>query len=155
MRCSPTVVSHTKVISCLLLSWLFLATSVVPTAKTGGIGLAKKSKSLQQNQVSARRENELLVRFRGVQGEQQKNLVATSHGLRRQKTLRGQSGIEKLQLVSASKRCRDSRIAQFQLEPAATRSVRPRRDGSGPYPLLQLARLDQRWCIHEVQCRSR
>jgi subtilisin family serine protease len=48
-----------------------------------------------------RRKDELLVRFRGVQGEQQKDLVATSHGLRRQKTLRGQSGIEKLQLVSA------------------------------------------------------
>ena len=50
---------------------------------------------------AAHRDNELLVRFRGDQSEQQKDLIAGSHGMRRQKSLRGPSGIEKLKLLSS------------------------------------------------------
>lgn len=46
------------------------------------------------------RSGELLVRFRAGVSEQDKSVVFQSHGARRKKQLRGESGIEKLDLVT-------------------------------------------------------
>ena len=56
------------------------------------------------------------MRFRNVQSEQQKDFVAQSHGLRRRSALRGQSGIEKLQLSTSPDV--DTAILQLMLDPS-------------------------------------
>lgn len=50
-------------------------------------------------QVAARREGELLIRFRAGVSAQNKDTVLASHGVRRKKQLRGESSIEKLEVV--------------------------------------------------------
>ena len=50
-------------------------------------------------QMAARREGELLIRFRAGVSEQNKDTVLTSHGARRKKQLRGESTVEKLEVL--------------------------------------------------------
>src|SRR5437867_3814243 len=100
----PTIRSS-KIVLSLMLCWLFVALPAISLARRSAVPATKtltKARSASVVLQTPRRQNELLVRFRGAPAELQKDLVASSHGLRRQKTLRGQSGIEKLQLVSAS-----------------------------------------------------
>ncbi|HJT65086.1 MAG TPA: S8 family serine peptidase, partial [Pyrinomonadaceae bacterium] len=77
----------------------------------------------QQNVVAGpRRPNEVLVRFRGMQSPQQKNDIAAAHGLRRQRALRGESGVEKLLLAPGM----DVDNAVFQmLQDPAVESAEP------------------------------
>lgn len=52
-----------------------------------------------QRQVSARREGQLLVKFRSGISQADRNSVLAAHGVRRKKELRGESGIEQLELM--------------------------------------------------------
>ena len=100
-----------QIVLCLILVWLLISAPALSVDLASVHGALSKTRAKAVVLQAARRQNELLVRFRGVQGEQQKDLVASSHGLRRQKTLRGQSGIETLQLVSRP----DVETAAFEL----------------------------------------
>ncbi len=87
----------------LLLCWAFLVSSLVPfntrSVKAGApTGNNAKTKPVSAVIQTPRREGELLVRFRAGIPEQQKELIVASHGARRKKILRGESGIEKLEL---------------------------------------------------------
>lgn len=101
MRCSPTLHSHVRVAVCLFFCWLLFISTVVPAPRAKTNRRPNRSSQVQQNAAPApRRANELLVRFRGMQSEQKKNDIAVAHGLRRGRSLRGESGIEKLSLLS-------------------------------------------------------
>jgi hypothetical protein len=65
---------------------------------------------------SGRREGEVLVRFRSDASERDKDIVAQSHGARRSKKLRGESGIEKLDLSGGQNP--EATAAQLRLNPA-------------------------------------
>src|SRR5690349_2640095 len=95
MRCSPGMNSRIRVFLCLAFCSMLLLSSVVPAPRT--IRRTSRSSPAQQN-PAPRRPNEVLVRFRGVQTAQQKNDIAAAHGMRRQRALRGESGVEKLLL---------------------------------------------------------
>lgn len=63
--------------------------------------IAKKASTLSAGsaaQRGGRREGELLIRFRAGVSEQEKSSVFLSHGARRKKQLRGESGVEKLEV---------------------------------------------------------
>src|SRR5258705_1169779 len=78
--------------------------------------VAGRSKSRLQGEVlAASRSNELLVRFRAGASQQDKDTVIATQGARRKKQLRGESGVEKLELPGG----RDVRTAaqQFMLNP--------------------------------------
>jgi hypothetical protein len=58
------------------------------------------SKPTHSNQqIASRREGELLIRFRAGASEHSKDSVLASHGVRHKKQLRGESAIERLELV--------------------------------------------------------
>ena len=97
MRCSPGMNSRIRVVLCLSSCWMLFLSSVIPAPRTRTMRRPNRSSVAQQN-TAPRRANEVLVRFRGVQSPQQKNEIAAAHGLRRQRTLRGESGVEKVLL---------------------------------------------------------
>src|SRR5258705_12683156 len=74
-----------------------------------------KSHRLQGEAIAPIRNNELLVRFRAGASQQDKDTVIATQGARRKKQLRGESGVEKLELPGG----RDVRTAaqQFMLNP--------------------------------------
>jgi len=98
MRCSPRINSRIRVVLCLSFCWMFLLSSVVPAPRNRVVRHVSRSSPPPQN-AAPRRSDEVLVRFRGVQTAQQKNDIAAAHGLRRQRSLRGESGVEKLLLA--------------------------------------------------------
>jgi len=51
-------------------------------------------------QTTARREGEILIRFRAGVSEQNKDTIRMSHGARRKKQLRGESSVEKLEVIN-------------------------------------------------------
>ena len=88
----------------LLLCWAFLVSSLVPfnarSVRAGArTGNNTKTKPVSAVVQSPSRDGELLVRFRLGIPEQQKELIVAAHGARRKKILRGESGIEKLELT--------------------------------------------------------
>ena len=123
MRCSPGMNSHVRTVLCLLFCWMLLLSCVLPAPRSRTIRHINRSSQGQQNTAPApRRPNDVLVRFRGVPTAQQKNDIAAAHGLRRQRTLRGESGIEKLLLPSGM----DVDNAVFQLlQDPAVESAEP------------------------------
>src|SRR5205807_6778237 len=84
---------------------------------------ASVSRKLMTPQRSGRRDGEVLVRFRGSASETEKDTIVLSHGARRNKKLRGESGIEKLELSAGQDA--ETVAAQLRLNPA----VELRRDG--------------------------
>ena len=117
MRCSPKLHSHIRVVVCLLFCWLLFISTVVLAPRTRVSRRINRNSQAQQNAAPApRRANEVLVRFRGVQSEHTKNDVAAAHGLRRQRALRGESGVEKLSLTSGMDL--DNAVWQLMQDPA-------------------------------------
>src|SRR5690349_18728863 len=100
MRRSPRMNSQVRVVLCLSFCWLLFLSSVVPAPRSRTIRTSRSSAAQQTPAAAPRRHNEVLVRYRGVQSPQQKNDIAAAHGLRRQRALRGESGVEKLLLAS-------------------------------------------------------
>ncbi|HKR59587.1 MAG TPA: S8 family serine peptidase, partial [Pyrinomonadaceae bacterium] len=108
---------------CLLLAYALVVLSL-PTLPSA---LAKRETGTRPNgseffrapaQQSAapRRNGELLVRFRGGMSEQDKANAAASQGARRSRNLRGESGIEKLELNPAQNP--EAAAQQLRLNPA-------------------------------------
>src|ERR1051325_8609900 len=84
---------HRPRLTALLLSYLFVASSLVPFASPRRV--TKPARAVQN---AAHREGELLVRFRpGVSSHDKDTMIAT-HGARRKKQLDGDSGVEKLEV---------------------------------------------------------
>ena len=99
MRCSPEANSHVRVVLCLSFCWMLFLSSVTPAPRSKTTRRISRSSPAQQP-PPPRRPDEVLLRFRGMQSSQQKNDIAAAHGLRRLRTLRGEWGVEKLQLPS-------------------------------------------------------
>lgn len=78
-----------------LLSWLPLLAVKASVRSTASL-----RKSVQTNQTPAHRNDEVLVRFRKGVSQNDKDVVAATHSARRKKQLRGESGIEKLELTN-------------------------------------------------------
>src|SRR5690349_17636174 len=114
MRCSPRMNSKLRVVLCLAFCWLLLLSTVIPAPRTRTIRHLSRTSRAQT--PAPRRSNEILVRFRGVQSSQQKNDVAASHGLQRERPLRGPSGVEKLLLPSGMDL--DNAVFQLLQDPA-------------------------------------
>ena len=115
MRCSPGMNSHFRVVLCLSFCWLLFLSSVTPAPRSTTTRRSNRAPAAPQT-PAPRRANEVLVRFRGVQSSQQKNDLAAAHGLRRVRTLRGESGVEKLQLPAGTNV--DTTVAQLLQDPA-------------------------------------
>jgi subtilisin family serine protease len=74
--------------------------------------VAAKSQSIQDESIQApARSNELLVRFRASASQLDKDTAIAAQGARRKKELRGESGVEKLELLGGQ----DVRTAALQL----------------------------------------
>src|ERR1044071_8185833 len=84
---------HRPRLTALLLSYLFVASSLVPFASPPRV--TKPSRAVQN---AAHREGELLVRFRPGVSPHDKDTIIATHGARRKKQLEGDSGVEKLEL---------------------------------------------------------
>ncbi len=69
------------------------------------------SKRAQANVLVRHREEEILVRFREGVSEKEKETIITTHGGRKKKQLKGDSGFEKLELTPG----RDAKTAVLQL----------------------------------------
>src|ERR1700752_2424310 len=82
-----------------LLSYLLVITVSVPLRTAASVALKSKAVPRTSQQQSApHRAGELLVRFRTGLSNRDKETIRTMHGARRKKDLRGESGIEKLEL---------------------------------------------------------
>ncbi|MGH9931575.1 MAG: S8 family serine peptidase [Pyrinomonadaceae bacterium] len=99
-----------RVVVCLLLSYAVvisfstpLLTRQVIAAPSAANGLSKGrwtpllTPSLPQS--SGQRSGELLIRFRPGAAQQSRDNVLASHGARRMRQLRGESGVEKLEVL--------------------------------------------------------
>src|SRR4051812_43270596 len=97
MRSSAVRCSFTS----LLLVYVFVVSSLSPLATAAGSSRTGKPIRTSQGQVNApHRDAELLVRFRsGVSLRDQETILAT-RGARKKKDLQGESGIEKLELLT-------------------------------------------------------
>ena len=116
MRRSPTMNSHVRTVLCLSFCWMLFLPSVTPAPRSRAIRRTTRSSATQQTAAPARRRpNEVLIRFRGMQSPQQKNDIAAAHGLRRQRALRGESGVEKLLLPSGMNV--DNAVLQLMQDP--------------------------------------
>lgn len=89
----------------LLLSYAFIISLCAPlTSKqviaAGSISIGENSTFLRQaiEERAGWRASELLVRFRGGVSQVERNTVIAAHGAQRKKQLRGESGVEQLEL---------------------------------------------------------
>ncbi len=94
------------------LSYLLVMLLCAPFAPAVSSSSAKSvSASTQEQPAAPHRSGEVLVRFRGGVSQQDKDMVLATQGARRKKQLRGESGVEKLELPGG----RDVRTAALQL----------------------------------------
>jgi hypothetical protein len=88
---------------CLLLSYALmislLAPSIIPEVSARSV-ISDSSSSTQNVNREPARAGELLIKFRAGTSETDKNGVALSHGTRRGRRLRGDSGVEKLDVAA-------------------------------------------------------
>ena len=85
----------------LFLSYFLVILLCTPFAAAGHSSSPNKSRNLTQEQPPARyRDGEVLIRFRTGVSEKDKETVVATHGARRQKQLKGDSGLEKLELAA-------------------------------------------------------
>ncbi|HLA12941.1 MAG TPA: hypothetical protein VJ023_20315, partial [Pyrinomonadaceae bacterium] len=98
MSCSRILNSPRRLLAVFISSLLIilLCAPFVPRARA----VRDRQILSQTAEVPLRRSGELLVRFRGGTSEQQKAETANAHGARRKRQLRGESGIEKLELLA-------------------------------------------------------
>ncbi|MEO7970852.1 MAG: S8 family peptidase, partial [bacterium] len=104
MKKPPTASRLISVCLRLLFSYALLVSTIAPfgprTVHAGRVERADKSEvSFPSSTKTQAREGEVLVRFRAGASEQEKANVAVGHGNKRRK-LRGESGVEKLDLPS-------------------------------------------------------
>ena len=85
-----------SLIPCTMLS----AGNVFHASSEGATRLKAKPAPNAQSQAP-HRSNELLVRFRHTASERQKDTVAATIGARRKRQLRGESGVERVDLSSS------------------------------------------------------
>ena len=98
--------------ACLFLSYLLIVLTCTPFAASARSSSPPKSVRSTQEQAPARfREGELLVRFRNGVSEKEKETIMAAHGGRKKKQLKGNSGLEKLELAAG----RDAKAAALQL----------------------------------------
>ena len=98
-----------RVISLALCYSLIVTAAFLPlSASVNGAGTKRSSSSLSgklarrtnlNQQTANRREGELLIRFRAGLSEQNKETLRASHGARRKRQLRGESAVEKLEVL--------------------------------------------------------
>jgi len=104
-------VSFLHTVTAVLLTYLFATSLFSPFATAARSAHTIKPTRSSQEANAPYREGELLVRFRaGVSKRDQETIVA-AHGARKKKELHGESGIEKLELLSG----RDPRTVALQL----------------------------------------
>ncbi len=104
--------SHIVLVLSSFLSYLLILTLCVPFTTVAKSNLFVHPVSLfQEQQNIPAREGELLVRFRGGASRQDKDTILATHGLRKIKQLRGESGLEKLELSGGG----DSKTAALEL----------------------------------------
>ena len=87
---------HCPRLTAIVLSYLFVTSSLVPFARPSRVIKPVKSSRAVQN--AAYREGELLVRFRPGVSEHDKDTIIATHGARRRKQLEGDSGVEQLEV---------------------------------------------------------
>ena len=96
----------------LFISYLLVILLCTPFTGSGRASLTTKRVRATQEQSTARfREGELLVRFRTGVSEREKETIMATHGGRKKKQLKGDSGLEKLELAAG----RDAKTAALQL----------------------------------------
>jgi serine protease len=99
-------------LTAILLSYLFVTSSLVPFATAARSARLTKPAKLAQAALNAPyREDELLVRFRPGVSQHDKDTIIAAQGARKKKQVEGESGIEKLELPAG----RDLRTAALQL----------------------------------------
>lgn len=76
------------------LSYLLVVSTCAPLSVTA----RSLSRTTQQRPAAPYREHELLVRFRTGTSELVKDTIFAAHGARRKKQLRGEAGVERLEL---------------------------------------------------------
>ncbi len=88
-----------RVTAVLFLAYVLVSSTWAPfaAAKRAPFGPTLAGK-MQEPTLPAYREGELLIRFRPGVSQLVKDLIVSTHGARRKKEFRGESGIEKLEL---------------------------------------------------------
>ncbi|HEY0367931.1 MAG TPA: hypothetical protein VGC73_15770, partial [Pyrinomonadaceae bacterium] len=88
-----------RVTAVLFLSYVLVSSMLTPfaAAERSRFGPTRASK-VQERTTPPYREGELLVRFRPGVSQLVKDLIVSTQGARRKKELRGESGVETLQL---------------------------------------------------------
>src|ERR1044072_1985129 len=94
-------------LSCLLVVSTWAPLSVA----AGSFSSAKPILAIRQQPPAPYREHELLVRFRAGTSELVKDTIFAAHGARRKKQLRGEAGVERLELRTG----RDVKTAALEL----------------------------------------
>ena len=100
------------IIVSLFLSWMLVLLLCTPFAAARHLSIPTRHSSSMQEQAPARyREGEILIRFREGVSEKDKETIMATHGGRKKKQLRGDSGFERLELAIG----RDAKTAVLQL----------------------------------------
>jgi len=109
LRYSETTV---RMIVAAALSYLLVVSVLAPLSVVGrSLSKTRSVPSIQPQSAALYREQELLVRFRAGTPEFVKDTILATHGARRKKQLRGESGVESLDLATG----RDVKTAALEL----------------------------------------
>jgi len=95
----------------LFLSYLLVILLCTPFAVSGRSSSTKRVRSSQDQSPARFRDGEVLVRFRGGVSEKEKETIMATQGGRKKKQLKGDSGLEKVELAAG----RDAKTAVLQL----------------------------------------
>src|SRR5215207_1826782 len=96
----PCIRSHSTLTVSLLLSYLLVMLLCTPFATAAGSSFPKKSNSATQDSTARYRDGEILVRFREGVSQRDKETIVATHGMRRRNALQGESGLERVELLS-------------------------------------------------------
>ena len=98
IRLISLTLCYSLIVSAVFLPMSLSVDSVAATRAGIGSGKLKRTANLNQ-QTPNRRDGELLIRFRAGVPEQTKDTLRSSNGTRRKKQLRGESTVEKLEVL--------------------------------------------------------
>jgi len=101
---------RTTLVITLVLSYHLILLLCTPFSGSGAYSLPNRRVRSTQEKASAR-EGEILVRFRSGISEKDKETIIATHGARKKKQLKGDSGFEKLELAAG----RDAKSVVLQL----------------------------------------
>src|SRR5215217_756842 len=108
----PCIRSHSDLTVSLSLSYLLVIFFCAPFTTAANASFRKKPKRSTQEQSPARyRDGEILVRFHDGVSQRDKETIIATHGARRRNELQGDSGFERLELLSGG----DVKTAVLQL----------------------------------------